>query len=675
MQCISEGFALWDANDRLVVCNPRYREIFASVASILEPGLRFTDMVHATVEAGVFRPADDDAALRVRDRLEAHRNPGAPVERCLMDGRWLRTREWRTPDGCTITIHADITELKRREADLQASERRHRNFAAVASDWQWETDAKHRFSYFSESYQRVTGQSPNNAIGKTRFELTDGQVDAAAWKGHMDDLENRRPFRDFAYAIRFPNGRVQWFTTSGSPQFDAAGRFVGYQGTATDITERKMAEQILRDSHELLEQRVRERTAELAASNDRLREQIAEREQMEGRFRESRRRFQAIFNLTFQFIGLLEPDGTVLEVNQTALDFTGQHLQDVVGCPFWETAWWSGSPESRERLKLAIESAAAGEFVRYEDTMVGSSGRSIQIDFSLKPIFDDAGNVILLIPEGRDVSDRVRAQEALRERDERLKELQAELLHVSRVSTVGQLSSALAHELNQPLSAIMNYVQAAQRLLDSSEEDFGLNLADVMEKAIIQADRAGEIIRHLRAFLEKGETERTHEDVNQVIEEACTLALAGTEGQGIEVSFDQNVEAPPVLIDRIQIQQVVLNLVRNGIEAMGASPVRKLCVKTAEISGDAIEISVSDTGSGLSDQARAHLFQPFFTTKTNGMGIGLSICRSIVQAHGGRLWAEANPGGGTVFSFTVPIAPPVEDVALLSQASPVNRRA
>ncbi len=674
MQCISEGFALWDANDRLVVCNPRYREIFASVAPILEPGLTFTDMVYATVEAGVFRPADDKPTQRIRDRLEAHRNPGGSEERRLTDGRWLRTTEWRTPDGCTITIHADVTELKRREAALQASEKRHRNFAALASDWQWETDENHRFIYFSESYERSTGQSPSNVMGKTRFELSDGQVDGAAWRQHLDDLDNRREFRDFAYAIRFPDGDVRWFSTSGSPQFDDAGGFVGYQGTATDITERKMAEQILRDSHELLEQRVRERTAELAASNDRLREQIAEREQVEGRFRESRRRFQAIFNLTFQFIGLLEPDGTVLEVNQTALDFTGQHLQDVVGCPFWETAWWSGSSDSRERLKLAIASAAAGEFVRYEDTMVGTSGRSIEIDFSLKPIFDDAGNVILLIPEGRDVSDRVRAQEALRERDARLKELQAELLHVSRVSTVGQLSSALAHELNQPLSAIMNYVQAAKRLLEASDKDFGLSLADVMEKAIVQADRAGEIIRHLRAFLEKGETERTQEDVNQVIEEACTLALAGTEGQGIEVSLDQNVEAPPVLIDRIQIQQVVLNLVRNGIEAMGASEVRKLSVKTAEVSGDAIEVSVSDTGSGLSDEARAHLFQPFFTTKANGMGIGLSICRSIVQAHGGRLWAEANPGGGTVFSFTVPIAS-VEDIVMLNQALPVNRRA
>jgi len=238
--------------------------------------------------------------------------------------------------------------------------------------------------------------------------------------------------------------------------------------------------------------------------------------------------------------------------------------------------------------------------------------------------------------------------------ERRLQELQAELLHVSRVSAMGQMASALAHELNQPLTAVINYVKAARRLLGNIDGPQAGRALETMEKAAAQATRAGQIIRRLRNFIEKGYTERTVESLNKVVEEASALALVGAKESGVRVGLDLHAEDLPVLIDKIQIQQVVLNLVRNATEAMADAPHRELAIVTAPGPDGLACVSIKDTGHGLADEVLAQLFQPFVTTKEKGMGLGLSICRSIIDAHGGRLWPEARPDGGTVFHFTVP---------------------
>ncbi|MGQ9365532.1 PAS domain-containing sensor histidine kinase [Azospirillum sp. ST 5-10] len=239
--------------------------------------------------------------------------------------------------------------------------------------------------------------------------------------------------------------------------------------------------------------------------------------------------------------------------------------------------------------------------------------------------------------------------------EKRLQELQAELLHVSRVSAMGQMASTLAHELNQPLTAVINYAKAVKRMLATLEGPAVPKVADTMDKAVAQATRAGQIIRRLRSFIEKGHTERTVEPLNKVVEEAAALALVGAKETGIRVHFDFHPVDPPVLIDKVQIQQVVLNLVRNAAEAMAGSARRDLLIATGPHDGaaDLMEVAVSDTGPGIDPTVMTQLFQPFITTKEKGMGLGLSICRSIVEAHGGRLWPQPNPDGGTVFRFTV----------------------
>jgi two-component system sensor kinase FixL len=239
----------------------------------------------------------------------------------------------------------------------------------------------------------------------------------------------------------------------------------------------------------------------------------------------------------------------------------------------------------------------------------------------------------------------------------RLQELQSELVHVSRLTAMGEMASALAHELNQPLAAISNYMKGSRRLLSGSPDPNAAKIENAMDRAAEQAIRAGQIIRRLRDFVSRGESEKRVESLSKLIEEAGALGLAGAREQNIQLRFNLNPELDRVLVDRVQIQQVLVNLFRNALEAMALSPQRELSVANAELADDMVEIAVSDTGSGFHDDVKPNLFQTFFTTKETGMGVGLSISRSIIEAHGGRMWAESNASGGATFRFTLPTAP------------------
>jgi two-component system sensor kinase FixL len=238
----------------------------------------------------------------------------------------------------------------------------------------------------------------------------------------------------------------------------------------------------------------------------------------------------------------------------------------------------------------------------------------------------------------------------------RLQELQAELIHMSRLTAMGEMASTLAHELNQPLSAISNYLSGARRILDGKSSSALPLVSEALDKASDQSIRAGQIISRLRNFVARGEAERKVESLSKLLEEASALALVGAKDQGVKVRFDLDTSHDLIFADKVQVQQVVLNLIRNAIEAMAERPTRQLVISSAVLSDRMVRVSVSDTGTGLSPDILPQLFQPFVTTKTHGMGVGLSISKTIVEAHGGRLWAEPNPEGGTVFHLTLKLA-------------------
>ena len=249
------------------------------------------------------------------------------------------------------------------------------------------------------------------------------------------------------------------------------------------------------------------------------------------------------------------------------------------------------------------------------------------------------------------------------ERERRLHEVQSELIHMSRLSELGQMVSALAHEVNQPLTAIQNYLRAGHHLAVAGQIDKAQSL---FLKAIEQSERANAIIRRLREFVRKGEGRRRRESLPKLVEEAAALSLVGQKALGVNVAMRLDPASPIAWVDKVQIQQVLFNLLRNAVEAMGAGSRREIVIATAAAPGGMVEVSVADTGPGLAPEVRQRLFQPFVTTKDEGMGVGLSICRSIIEAHGGKMSAHDNPGGGTVFRFTVPGDEPARGLTQIS---------
>jgi two-component system sensor kinase FixL len=239
------------------------------------------------------------------------------------------------------------------------------------------------------------------------------------------------------------------------------------------------------------------------------------------------------------------------------------------------------------------------------------------------------------------------------ETEHQLKELETELARLSRLTAMGEMASTLAHEINQPLSAISNYLQGCGRLLESVDHPNVPKIRDALAETTKQTLRAGHIIRQLREFVARGETEKRPENLSKLVEEASALALVGAQEEGVKPRFRFESHTNSVLVEKVQIQQVLLNLMRNAIEAMHDSARKELLVATKEADDDMIEVSVADTGPGISEEIADRLFQPFVTTKPAGMGVGLSISKRIIEAHGGKMWVEPNPGGGTVFCFTL----------------------
>jgi two-component system sensor kinase FixL len=235
--------------------------------------------------------------------------------------------------------------------------------------------------------------------------------------------------------------------------------------------------------------------------------------------------------------------------------------------------------------------------------------------------------------------------------ERRLHELQSELLHVSRLSEMGQMASALAHEVSQPLTSITTYLSAARRLTSGGNPEMA---ATAIRGASEQAERAVQIIRRLRDFVKKSNAEMRAENLPRVIEEAIALTLVGVRSASPKISMRIGETASTAIMDKVQIQQLLINLIKNAIEATANAPRREIVISTTAHDPGHVLVSVADSGTGIVPAIRERLFMPFVTSKEAGMGVGLSICRTIVETHGGRLWAKDNPQGGTIFEFTLP---------------------
>jgi len=352
-------------------------------------------------------------------------------------------------------------------------------------------------------------------------------------------------------------------------------------------------------------------------------------------------------------------DGIVTSWNEAAAAMFGYAAEEMIGRPI--TTLFPHGHLIEEGMIL--DRVRRGERVEhYETVRRRKDGTEIEVSLTVSPIRDAAGTVVGVSKIARDITERKLAQA-------RLEDLQSELLHVSRLSTMGQMASTLAHELNQPLTAVTNYLSALRRLIAAGPGADPKRVGEILDRTVEQATRAGQVIRRLREFVAKGETERRIESVNDMVEDAADLALVGARQQGVAASMEFEGGIPKVLVDRVQIQQVLINLVRNALEAMERSATRELRIATRYLHDSRqAEITVADTGPGIAPEIANRLFQPFVSTKKTGMGLGLSICREIVEAHGGLLSTAANEPIGTVFSMIVPIAAVAEDPSTVGDA-------
>lgn len=339
-------------------------------------------------------------------------------------------------------------------------------------------------------------------------------------------------------------------------------------------------------------------------------------------------------------------DGEITSWNASAERIFGHGAEEALGANV-AILFLPDRLADEERLMQQVR--AGREVSNLETVRLHKSGREVLVSLSVAPIRDGAGNVIGASKIARDITEKKLAEV-------RTLTLQDELAHVGRLSAMGQMSAAIAHELNQPLTAVTNYVRAAQRLLANRplEQRQIDNASQAMARAAEQTIRAGTIIRYLRDFVEKRESERAAEDINEVIQEALALGLLGLRHNNVTVTTNLDADLPPLLLDRVQMQQVFLNLIRNAMEAMAGSA-GELSISSAR-DGDHVEIVLRDTGPGFSPEVRGRLFQAFVTTKENGMGIGLKICQSTVESHGGVI--QALEGPGAAFRIRLPLAQP-----------------
>ncbi|PHS28470.1 MAG: PAS domain-containing sensor histidine kinase [Robiginitomaculum sp.] len=377
-----------------------------------------------------------------------------------------------------------------------------------------------------------------------------------------------------------------------------------------------------------------------------------------------RRQRDLILAATGDGIYGINTDGKTMFVNPAAAKMSGFADEEMLGLSQHELMHHThpdGTPYPVHECPI-YAAFRDGKVHRCSDEVFWrKDGTSFPVEYVSTPIWDE-GKLVGAVVSFRDISERKAAETALEQSKQRERDLQSDLHHVSRLSAMGEVASAMAHELNQPLTAMMNYVQASRRLLDTEDQGAKDKAIGYMDRAIEQASRAGGIIRSLRKFVEKEDADRTFECINTIIEEAVALILPGGTDTSIRFETALAADLPHILVDKIRLQQVVVNLVRNALEALHGTKDASIEISTTLDSKDMIEVCVSDNGPGLSDALKGKLFQSFVSTKGEGkgMGVGLSICRTIVEEHEGKIFALDNTDGGVTFCFTLPTRPEQE---------------
>jgi PAS domain S-box-containing protein len=504
-----------------------------------------------------------------------------------------------------VATQVDVTERKRAEQALRESEAKFRDYAETASDWFWEIGPNYEFTLLTEN---AFGSHAADRIGTACWDhALDIETEPEKWRLIRATLDSRRPFRDFVYRGLGGNGSPMYVRVSGKPVFDANEEFRGYRGTGADVTAVMRAQEALRESE-----------------------------------RSSRSAIDGIAGL----IAVMAPDGKLETVNRQVFEYFGRSLEELKN---WEK---NGAvhPEDLPHVVELFKKAIASESPYHIDQRLRRfDGEYRWFDTRAVPVRDDSGRIARWYVLLTDIEDRKRALA-------RLDQMQSDFAHMNRVSVMGELAASLSHEITQPIASARNNARAAQNFLDMQRPDLS-EIREALSCVVDDTDRAGDIVDRIRDHIRKAPPRKEYVDLNEAINEVIVLGRSAISKNGVSVLTRLSEGLFPIHCDRVQLQQVVLNLLLNAVEAMGSSETgRRELLITTEQDHAAVLVAVRDSGPGLDRSHFDRVFDAFYTTKSSGTGMGLSICRSIIDVHGGRLWAEANEPRGATFKFTLPAA-------------------
>jgi PAS domain S-box-containing protein len=516
----------------------------------------------------------------------------------------------------------DVSERKRAEESLRESEAYLTEAQRLSHTGSWALDvASNRYLYTSEEFDRIFGLDPD------REELTREAIlermhpeDRISWKRILEKSVREKLDTTSQYRIVLPDGSIRHIHTIRHPVVNSAGEVVKLVGTSIDITERKRAEEELRASHAAV--------------------------------RESEQRYRTLFEKANDALFLENDRDDIVEVNERACTLLGYSRDQLLKMKVPDLQ----APEIRGQAGRVIrEEIDKHGNATFESVDLHCSGRRIPVEVTNTEISDRGEKLVLSIV--RDITERKRAEETLRQNDYSLRIAREELARVSRVTTLGELTASIAHEVNQPLGAMVANAAACTRWL-AADPPATSKAQRALESIAADGRRASEIIGRIRALVKRQAPRKDLVDVNLKIAQVIELAADEIRRNGIVLRTALAEGLPRVEGDRVQLQQVLLNLILNAVDAM--SPIRdrprEVTLASRREGEQDVLIEVRDTGPGIDPDSAERLFEPFYTTKAQGLGMGLSISRSIVEAHGGRLWAGSNQPHGAVFRFSLPVA-------------------
>jgi PAS domain S-box-containing protein len=599
-----EAVAVLSTEDRIVRVNKEFTRMFGyEPDEVLERPINDLIVPETLVESSREHTRQLKQGGRVEVETVRRRKDGSEVYVSLLAVPVTTTSGEQVVN---YAIYRDITERKRSEERLRESEARFQAMADTAPVMIWMTGTDGLCNYFNKPWLEFTARTMEQEVGTGWIQGVHPDDVQGCFDGFLPAFHARKPFR-MEYRLRRADGEYRWVLESGIPRYTGAGEFAGYIGSNIDITDIKRAEEERRDAETRFRTYVDHATDALFVHGD---------------------------------------ERKVVDVNRQACESLGYTREELIGMTPRDFDPRLGRDDAF--IQWMKERLEAGEVFAFETSHRRKDGTLFPVEVRIRPFWHGGHRFGLALV--RDITERKRAEETLRQTE-------AELAHVARVTTLGEMTASIAHELNQPLGAVVNNASACLRWLAGQAP----NLEEARQSAaLIIADghRAGEIISGIRALVNKAPPQKDWLDINETITEVIALARSEAQKNRVLLQTQLSSDLPLILGDRIQLQQVILNLIINAIEAMsgvGENP-RELLVGSAKDESQGVLVAVRDSGPGLDPKNLDHIFTAFYTTKPQGMGMGLAISRSIIEAHGGRLWATANDGPGATFQFTLQVS-------------------